>query len=140
MGPIERNQREKRRRRGSQLDTDEEKQDVIPTAADIQPMDIRAPRPSNAEVGWEHLPHGPSGADVELHSWGENWKQAFEECAVSLFGEITEIDATQIDYSQTTKITVTGHDKDSLMFNYLDTLMHGEEVDPDGYDEDEMVK
>lgn len=60
-------------------------------------------------------------ADVQIHAWGDTLKEAFEQCAVGMFGYITELDS--IDISEDHEIEATGHDMMSLLFHFLDEFL-----------------
>ena len=67
-------------------------------------------------------------ADVQLHAWGNDLKQAFEQCAVSMFGYMTELDTVEECYSHT--IESTGHDLQSALYNFLDEQLFCFSADP----------
>ncbi|KAG8192959.1 hypothetical protein JTE90_028082 [Oedothorax gibbosus] len=71
------------------------------------------------EIKYEYLDHP---ADVQLHSWGDTLKEAFEQIAVSMFGYMTEIDSVDILMKQ--DIEAEGHDMISLLYNYLDEFLY----------------
>ena len=60
-------------------------------------------------------------ADVQIHSWGTNLKEAFEQAAVGMYGIMTEIET--VDPLQEEDIEANGHDIDSLFFNFLDECL-----------------
>lgn len=68
---------------------------------------------------YEYLDHT---ADVQLHSWGDSLKEAFEQCGISMFGYMTELETVEI--KQRVEIKATGHDLESLLYGFLDELLY----------------
>ncbi|XP_013383173.1 protein archease isoform X1 [Lingula anatina] len=68
-----------------------------------------------AEVKYEYLDHT---ADVQLHSWGDDIKEAFEQVAMAMFGYMTEIEYVEMLDKQS--IEAQGEDIESLLFHFLD--------------------
>ncbi|XP_012524416.1 protein archease-like [Monomorium pharaonis] len=67
---------------------------------------------------YEYLDHT---ADVQLHAWGDTMEEAFEQCAMAMFGYMTDLErvqATQVHY-----IEADGDDLESLLFHFLDELL-----------------
>ena len=56
-----------------------------------------------------------------LHGWGDTLEEAFEQCAIAMFGYMTEIDTVEIKESQ--DIEAEGHDMLSLLFHFLDECL-----------------
>jgi len=75
--------------------------------------------------GYEYLDHT---ADVQLHAWGNSLKQAFEQCAIAMFGYMTELDTIEEVSSYT--IESTGHDLQSALYNFLDEWLFCFSADP----------
>lgn len=71
-----------------------------------------------APVKYEYLDHT---ADVQLHSWGDSLKEAFEQCGIAMFGYMTEIDKVEI--KQCSEIEATGNDLENLLFQFLNELL-----------------
>ncbi|XP_069689374.1 protein archease-like [Periplaneta americana] len=69
-------------------------------------------------VKYEYLDHT---ADVQLHAWGDTLEEAFEQCAVAMFGYMTEIDTVEMLECQ--DIEADGHDMLSLLFHFLDECL-----------------
>ncbi|XP_034934979.1 protein archease-like [Chelonus insularis] len=67
---------------------------------------------------YEYLDHT---ADVQLHAWGETMEEAFEQCAMAMFGYMTELETVEI--KQVHEIEANGHDLQSLLFHFLDELL-----------------
>ena len=57
-------------------------------------------------------------ADVQLHSWGKNIQQAFEQNAIAMFGYMTDLDL--VEECSTEIVESSGHDLQSALFNFLD--------------------
>lgn len=56
-----------------------------------------------------------------LHAWGDTLKEAFEQCAMAMFGYMTDLDRVQI--AQVHHVEAEGHDLESLLFHFLDELL-----------------
>ncbi|XP_076238190.1 protein archease [Calliopsis andreniformis] len=69
-------------------------------------------------VKYEYLDHT---ADVQLHAWGDTLEEAFEQCAVAMFGYMTDLERVQM--TQLHYIEAEGHDLESLLFHFLDELL-----------------
>ena len=69
--------------------------------------------------GYEYLDHT---ADIQLHSWGLSLSEAFEQTAVAMFGYMTDLDS--IEEQRTLEVEVSGHDLQSLMYNFLDEWLY----------------
>ena len=77
------------------------------------------------EIKYEYLDHT---ADVQLHSWGENLKEAFEHVAVAMFGYMTEIDTVEMKYEYS--IEAEGDDIEGLLFHFLDEWLFAFSAEP----------
>ena len=72
-----------------------------------------------ADVQYEYLDHT---ADVQIHSWGKNLKEAFEQAGVAMYGYLTE-DITSVEMTDMHVISATADDLQSLLFHFLDELL-----------------
>uniref|UniRef100_A0A2P2I761 Protein archease-like n=1 Tax=Hirondellea gigas TaxID=1518452 RepID=A0A2P2I761_9CRUS len=70
------------------------------------------------EVKYEYRDHP---ADVQLHAWGDDLTEAFEQVAVAMFGYMTELETVEI--RQTQDIEAEGHDMESLLYMFLDECL-----------------
>eukprot|EP00884_Botryococcus_braunii_P008152 jgi/Botrbrau1/17338/Bobra.0015s0084.1 len=77
---------------------------------------------TGAEPGssFEYLEHT---ADVQLHAWGGNLKEAFENAGLSLYNYMVPLANVGIDSSQNRTFAATGHDLDSLLYEFLSELL-----------------
>lgn len=57
-----------------------------------------------------------------LHAWGDTLQEAFEQCAVAMFGYMTDLERVQM--TQVNYIEAEGHDIESLLFHFLDELLY----------------
>jgi SHS2 domain-containing protein len=84
--------------------------------------------PAEGEAGisplgskFEYLDHP---ADIVLHSWGIDLREALENLARCMFGYMTRLDSILINEIQSsnhgTRLTAQGHDIKSLLYSYLD--------------------
>mmetsp|Transcript_18840 Transcript_18840/g.31534 ORF Transcript_18840/g.31534 Transcript_18840/m.31534 type:complete len:279 (-) Transcript_18840:271-1107(-) len=69
---------------------------------------------------YEYLDHT---ADVQCHAWGDTMKEAFEHMAPCMFNYMTDISLVQIDPDETVSIAVSGHDLESLLFNFMSEML-----------------
>lgn len=69
-------------------------------------------------VKYEYLDHT---ADVQIHSWGDTLKEAFEQSAVAMYGYMTEIDTVEIKEKQ--EIEVEQDDMQNMLFHFLDECL-----------------
>lgn len=60
-------------------------------------------------------------ADVQLHSWGANLTEAFEQNGMAMFGYMTEIDT--VDILEKHEIEANAEDLDGLLYHFLDELL-----------------
>uniref|UniRef100_A0A5S6R5B0 Archease domain-containing protein n=1 Tax=Trichuris muris TaxID=70415 RepID=A0A5S6R5B0_TRIMR len=75
--------------------------------------------PTNLAVKYEYLDHT---ADVQLHAWGDNLKEAFEQVALSMFNYMTDLKKVEAVY--TYDIEARGDDMLSLLFHFLDEWLY----------------
>lgn len=67
---------------------------------------------------YEYLDHT---ADVQLHAWGSDIKEAFEQCGVAMFGYMTQLET--VDIRKCYQIEAKGDDLENLLFRFLDELL-----------------
>ncbi|KAK7072645.1 Protein archease [Halocaridina rubra] len=67
---------------------------------------------------YEYLDHT---ADVQIHTWGDDLKEAFEQVAIAMYGYMTEIDKVEILGKE--EIEANGDDMESLLFHFLDECL-----------------
>lgn len=60
-------------------------------------------------------------APFRLHAWGETLEEAFEQCAMAMFGYMTDLERVQI--TQAYHVEAIGYDLLSLLFHFLDELL-----------------
>ncbi|CAG9798361.1 unnamed protein product [Chironomus riparius] len=70
------------------------------------------------EIKYEYLDHT---ADVQLHSWGSNLTEAFEQNGMAMFGYMTELDT--VDIKEKHEIIANAEDLDGLLYHFLDELL-----------------
>ncbi|XP_035164492.1 protein archease isoform X3 [Callithrix jacchus] len=68
---------------------------------------------------YEYLDHT---ADVQLHAWGDTLEEAFEQCAMAMFGYMTDIGT--VEPLQTVEVETQGDDLQSLLFHFLDEWLY----------------
>uniref|UniRef100_A0A5K3FMN3 Archease domain-containing protein n=1 Tax=Mesocestoides corti TaxID=53468 RepID=A0A5K3FMN3_MESCO len=68
------------------------------------------------EQKFEYLDHT---ADVQLHAWGSDLKEAFEQVAMAMFAYMTT-NYDSVDMTSSYEIDATGSDMKSLLFHFLD--------------------
>ncbi len=61
-------------------------------------------------------------ADVQLHAWGEHLIESFEQVAIAMFAYETTLD--NVELKNEYKITASGHDILSLLYNYLNEFLY----------------
>ncbi|XP_055429775.1 protein archease isoform X2 [Bubalus kerabau] len=61
-------------------------------------------------------------ADVQLHAWGDTLEEAFEQCAMAMFGYMT--DTGTVEPLQTIEVETQGDDLQSLLFHFLDEWLY----------------
>ncbi|XP_077586726.1 protein archease [Stigmatopora nigra] len=68
---------------------------------------------------YEYLDHT---ADVQIHSWGNTLEEAFEQCAMGMFGYMT--DTETVEPTNTVEVVSEGDDLESLLFHFLDDWLY----------------
>lgn len=61
-------------------------------------------------------------ADVQLHSWGRDLNESFEQVAMAMFGYMTELDKVEI--LEKHQIEAESDDLEGLLFRFLDELLY----------------
>ena len=77
------------------------------------------------DVKYEYLDHT---ADVQLHAWGNDLKEAFENVAVAMFGYMTDIET--VEMKDAFGIEAQGDDMEGLLFHFLDEWLFGFSAEP----------
>lgn len=67
---------------------------------------------------FEYLDHT---ADVQIHSWGEDLPEAFEQAAMGMFNYMTDIDGVIPETHR--EIEAEGEDLESLLYKFLDEFL-----------------
>ena len=96
--------------------------------ADDDPSTFAIPENANLEVPevkYEYLDHT---ADVQLHAWGTNLQEAFENVAAAMFGYMTDIET--VDMEVALDIEAEGDDVDGLLFHFLDEFLFSFSAEP----------
>ncbi|XP_069434790.1 protein archease isoform X4 [Ovis canadensis] len=57
-----------------------------------------------------------------LHAWGDTLEEAFEQCAMAMFGYMT--DTGTVEPLQTIEVETQGDDLQSLLFHFLDEWLY----------------
>ncbi|KAM5248174.1 protein archease isoform 2-T2 [Ctenodactylus gundi] len=60
--------------------------------------------------------------ECELHAWGSTLEEAFEQCAMAMFGYMT--DTGTVEPLQTVEVETQGDDLQSLLFHFLDEWLY----------------
>uniref|UniRef100_A0A098M1P5 Protein archease n=1 Tax=Hypsiglena sp. JMG-2014 TaxID=1550645 RepID=A0A098M1P5_9SAUR len=68
---------------------------------------------------YQYLDHT---ADVQLHAWGDTLEEAFEQCAMAMFGYMTCTET--VEPLDTVEVEAEGHDMQSLLFNFLNEWLY----------------
>ncbi|XP_050788602.1 protein archease isoform X1 [Gopherus flavomarginatus] len=68
---------------------------------------------------YEYLDHT---ADVQLHAWGDTLEETFEQCAMAMFGYMT--DTETVEPLDTIEVEAEGHDLLSLLYNFLNEWLY----------------
>ncbi|KAG2438545.1 hypothetical protein HXX76_005096 [Chlamydomonas incerta] len=79
------------------------------------------PEYRSAAVGqfkFEYLDHT---ADVQLHAWGCDLAEAFEQCGLAMFNYMSPLEHVRLRETRTYR--AEGHDLSSLLFAFLDELL-----------------
>nr|CAH8872982.1 unnamed protein product [Trichobilharzia regenti] len=67
-------------------------------------------------VKYEYLDHT---ADVQLHSWGDDQVEAFEQVAMAMFNYMTT-NYDSVNMLEKMEVEANGHDMMSLLYHFLD--------------------
>ncbi|KAG8588011.1 hypothetical protein GDO81_005850 [Engystomops pustulosus] len=59
---------------------------------------------------------------IWLHAWGETLEEAFEQCAMAMFGYMTDIET--VEPIDTIEVQAEGGDMLSLLYNFLDEWLY----------------
>lgn len=78
------------------------------------------------EEKFEYLDHT---ADVQLHAWGDNLKEAFEQVVVAMFNYMTT-DFSTVEMLEEEEIEAEGDDLQSLLFHFMDEWLFLFSADP----------
>ena len=101
---------------------------VLLQMADEDPTTFAIPEGANLdlpEMKYEYLDHT---ADVQLHAWGSNLKEAFENVATAMFGYMTDIETVAMDVAL--DIEAEGDDIEGLLFHFLDEFLFSFSAEP----------
>lgn len=77
------------------------------------------------ENKYEFLDHT---ADVQIHAWGDDLKEAFENAAIAMMAYITDI--TQVEVKDKETIEVEADDLNGLLYRFLDEILFLFNADP----------
>lgn len=75
--------------------------------------------PTIPEAKYEYLDHT---ADVQLHAWGNDLKESFEQVAMAMFNYMTT-DYSTVEMKYEYEVEVSGEDMLSLLYHFLDEFL-----------------
>nr|CDS28702.2 hypothetical transcript [Hymenolepis microstoma] len=81
--------------------------------------------PQKPKQQYEHLDHT---ADVQIHAWGKDIKEAFEQAAMAMFSYMTT-NYDSIEMKQTYEIETEGTDMENLLYKFLDEWLYAFSAD-----------
>lgn len=67
---------------------------------------------------YEFLDHT---ADVQIHAWGDDLKEAFENAAIAMTAYITDIKSVEITLKES--VSVEAEDLNGLLYRFLDAVL-----------------
>lgn len=70
------------------------------------------------EAKYEYLDHP---ADVQIHAWGDNLREAFEQSAMGMFGYMTDLET--VDVEEVRELEAEAEDLQGLLFHFLDECL-----------------
>lgn len=79
-----------------------------------------------SEKKYEYLDHT---ADVQLHSWGDNFAEALEQLILSMYGYMAD-GLSQVEEVYPMEFEAQGQDASSLVFNILTECLYGFTAEP----------
>lgn len=62
-------------------------------------------------------------ADIQLHAWGKDMSEAFENAGLAMFNYMTPLQGVKIDPTKEKIYKMQAHDMQSLLFAFLDELL-----------------
>lgn len=77
------------------------------------------------EVKYEYLDHP---ADVQIHAWGSELREAYEQAAMGMFGYMTDLETVDIEAVQ--EVEAEAEDLEGLLFHFLDECLFVFSCDP----------
>jgi len=80
---------------------------------------VEGEAPGVPEPKYEYLDHT---ADVQIHSWGADLKESFENAAVAMFGYMTT-DFSRVEMTRVCDISVQADDMMNLLYHFLDEFL-----------------
>ena len=73
------------------------------------------------EYKFEYLDHT---ADVQIHAWGATLREAFEHAGHAMYNYMVPLDDIRVnDRVPELRVSVSGHDEQSLLYNFLQELL-----------------
>ncbi|RUS69203.1 hypothetical protein EGW08_023035 [Elysia chlorotica] len=75
--------------------------------------------PKIPEEKFEYLDHT---ADVQLHAWGADLKESYEQVAMAMFNYMTT-DYSKVEMKHVYEVEVSGEDLLSLLYQFLDEFL-----------------
>lgn len=70
------------------------------------------------EVKYEYLDHP---ADIQIHAWGDNLREAYEQAAMGMYGYMTDPETVEIE--EVREVEAEAEDLQGLLFHFLDECL-----------------
>jgi len=114
--------RQKKKGREAKTKKAEEKKATVKETVEVEKSPSTYDKKAKPrEVKYEYLDHT---ADIQFHAWGKDLTEAFEQVIICMFGYITELDKLDVDDEKTQSFEISGHDMESLLYNYMDEFLY----------------